>query len=597
MITPTIATPSPFAVFRNRNFTLIWSGQLISTIGDSLTALAASILVYRQTGSALSVGLMLMSTAAPSLVLGLIGGGVVDRFDRKRIMVAADLSRAVLVFLIPFLVSLNIAWLYVIVLLTSAITQFFEPAQASVLPELASDEELASANSLMAISSFGSTAIGFAASGLIASQFPIAWAFFIDAATFLVSAACILLLQFKPLAVEGTTNVVTLFHNIRVGFDLLFRTPILRSALLIMPLIGVSFGLWNTLLLPFARSALGASEFEYGVQEGLTSVGFVLGSLLMARISNRLREGQWITLSFLGMGVVNAIYAGISSVPLAIVFVTISGFANAPASIARNLIVQRHTPREARGRVASVFFLTRSGSFLVGMALAGLADVWGVRAMALASALLVLVPGVLALFLPGLGQPAAEWRRAIRRLRTAKVSAEPRVGRPATLADFDMLAAQLPALSGLASTDRRTLISQSQVVEVPPNAAVLRKGELGDTTYFILSGRAVAGTETADGNYRSLETMAAGDFFGEIAALMGSPRMANVVADEPTTLLVVPGPAFRHLMENAEISRVIHSKFLQRLSTLNRGELPRFVGMDQETLRELRTPAKASEAA
>ena len=110
-ITPT----SPFAVFKRRNFTLMWVGQLISTMGSSLTSLAASILVYRITGSAASVGLMLMATAAPSVIVGLIAGVFVDRYNRKVIMIAADLIRAILVFMIPFLVPINIAWLYIFV--------------------------------------------------------------------------------------------------------------------------------------------------------------------------------------------------------------------------------------------------------------------------------------------------------------------------------------------------------------------------------------------------------------------------------------------------------------------------------------------------
>ncbi len=132
------AFPSPFAVFRNRNFSLIWSGQLVSTIGSALTSLAASILVYRATnGSALSVGLMLMATAAPSLLVGLIAGVFVDRYDRRRIMITADLLRAVLVFLIPLMVPSSIVWLYVLVMLTSTVGQFFDPAYESVLPEVA----------------------------------------------------------------------------------------------------------------------------------------------------------------------------------------------------------------------------------------------------------------------------------------------------------------------------------------------------------------------------------------------------------------------------------------------------------------------------
>ena len=157
------ASPSTFSIFRNRNFSLLWTGQLVSTMGSALTSLAASIYIYRLTGSALSVGLMLMATAAPSLVVGLFAGVFVDRYDRKKIMITADILRAGLILLIPILVPLNVSWLYVMVMLTAAIGQFYDPAHESVLPEVASDEELAAANSMMAISSSGSTAIGFAA--------------------------------------------------------------------------------------------------------------------------------------------------------------------------------------------------------------------------------------------------------------------------------------------------------------------------------------------------------------------------------------------------------------------------------------------------
>ncbi len=588
--TPPQATLSPFAIFRNRNFAFLWTGQLVSTIGSSLDSLAASILVYRLTNSALSVGLMLIATAGPSLILGLIAGVFVDRFDRKRIMISADLIRAGLVFLIPFLVPFSIIWLYVIVMLESAVTQFFAPAHASVVPEIAADEELAAANSLMAISSFGSTAVGFAAAGLVASQFDIAWAFYADAVTFLVSALFIAVIKIAPLQAEGKTNVATVFRNMRNGIDFLMQMPVLRSVFILTPLIGIAFGLWNALLLPFARQALQATEFEYGLQEGLTSIGFVIGSLLMARFAGRLREGQWLTISFIGMGLVNAVYSQMTSIPLAILFVMISGFSNAPSSIARGLIVQRNTPREVRGRVNSVFSVARNFAFLIGMAAAGLADAWGVRALTLISAALTLAPGALALFLPGLGQPPAEWRRAIGLLRAAPSAPKRGAGRAATLADFDGLVGKLPMLSGLSAKDRRDLVAQSSVIDVAPGTTILTAGETGDDVYFVLAGSAIAGIATPTGDYRSLETMRAGDFFGEIAALIGSPRTVNVVAGEPTTLLQIPGQKFRHLLENPKLSQLVHQKFFERMARTNLGDLPRFASMDQRDLKELRTP-------
>src|SRR5579859_2604863 len=131
--------PSAFAVFRKRNFSLLWTAQFVSTIGSALTSLAAGILVYRLTGSATSVGLMLMATALPTILVGLIAGVFVDRYDRKKIMVGADLIRAALVFAIPFIIPFSIVWLYVIVALSSTVSQFFDPAHESVLPEVASD--------------------------------------------------------------------------------------------------------------------------------------------------------------------------------------------------------------------------------------------------------------------------------------------------------------------------------------------------------------------------------------------------------------------------------------------------------------------------
>ena len=83
-----------FAVFRKRDFSLMWTAQLVSTIGSSLTDLAAGILVFRITHSVLNVGLTLMVTAIPTLLVGLVAGVFVDRFDRKRILLASDLLRA-----------------------------------------------------------------------------------------------------------------------------------------------------------------------------------------------------------------------------------------------------------------------------------------------------------------------------------------------------------------------------------------------------------------------------------------------------------------------------------------------------------------------
>jgi MFS transporter, DHA3 family, macrolide efflux protein len=587
----TLATaPSPFAVLKRRNFALMWTGQLVSTVGSALTSLAASILVYRITGgSALSVGLMLMATAAPSLLVGLVAGVFVDRFDRKRIMMAADLLRAVLVCLIPFLVPHGIGWLYAIVMLSSAIGQFFDPAYESVLPEAAPDEELAAANSLIAISSFGSTAIGFAASGLIASRYPIEYAFYLDAFSFVVSAACILLLHVQKIEASEPTSVQVIVDNLKAGLGYLFKSPALRSVFLLAIPVAVSFGLANSLLLPFATRALGASEFEYGVQEGLTSVGFVIASLLMAGYLNRWREGQWMALALLGMGACALTYSQLAVVPLAIAIQMFSGFMNAPYSIARRLLVQRNTVAEVRGRVSSAFFVTSNLFFLVGMAAAGLADVIDVRLLYLLGGLVTVGCGVWALVLPGIGQPAAEWRRALALLRAAPAVSGQRAGRAVLPADVDLLVGLLPSLAGLGAADRQRVFTQGRVVEEQAGFRLMQSGEQGDCAYFILSGKAVAGVGDGQGGYRSLSSMAAGDYFGEIAALTGAARTADVVAEERTVLLEVPAAVLRALMAQPAFGQMVLARMSERLARTSIHELPRTAGIDPQDARVLRS--------
>jgi CRP-like cAMP-binding protein len=524
-------------------------------------------------------------------VVGLLAGVLVDRLNRKRIMIGADLIRAVLVFLIPLLVPLNIAWLYVIVALSSAVGQFYDPAHESVLPEVASEEELAAANSLMAISAFGSTAIGFAASGLIASAADIRWAFYLDSVSFLLSALCIFLIVIKPLIVTETASAGMVLRNLRAGVHFLVTTPALRSLFLVAIPVLIGFGLSNSLLLPFALRALHATEFEYGIQEGMTSIGFVAGSLLMAGFFDRLREGQWIALGYLGMALAGMAYAAAGSVPMAIVILTISGFMNAPSSIGRRLVIQRNTPREMRGRVNSAFFVTRDLLFILGMASAGFADVIDVRIMYLISALLILAGGVLVLVMPGLRQEAAQWRQAIALLRGAATAPGLGMGRVATVADLDALVGRMPALSALTGEERASLIGHGRVTEAQPGTAIVRHGEAGDAVYFVLDGKAVAGVATPDGGYRSLSSMLPGDFFGEIAALTGAKRTADVVAEEKATLLQVPAQTLRGLMGNLAISQLILSTMSERLARTSLTELPRLAGVDQQALKKLKTEA------
>jgi CRP-like cAMP-binding protein len=230
--------------------------------------------------------------------------------------------------------------------------------------------------------------------------------------------------------------------------------------------------------------------------------------------------------------------------------------------------------------------------FLTGMALAGLADVLPIRWLVIGSAIILIGAGVLTQFLPGLGTPAAEWRRAAQLLRTAPSAPGIGVGRPALLSDLERLIGLLPALAVLDVKRRGDFIGRATLRAAPSGTAIIREGETGDTAFFVLDGHAVAGVPAADGGYRSLSTMGPGDFFGEIAALTGSRRTANVVADADTTVLEVPAAALRSIMDIPTVSSLILSKLTERLTRTANADLVRLAGLDQRDLKDLRRPRK-----
>lgn len=592
---PATASASPFAIFRNRSFTLLWIGEFAGQIGGALSSLAAAMLMYRLTGSALSVGLTMLARVLPTIFVGLIAGVFVDRYDRKRIMVWAEIIGGLLTLAIPFMISLNIAWLFVLLALSGITAQFFEPARESILPEIATDAELSAANTLMSISSFGSVAIGFLLAGTIATVMPIEWGFYVDAFTYFFSALCVFLIRIPRIKADDTTNVRTVFRNLRAGLSHVQHTDSLRSLFLVSFLAFVIYGVQISTRLPFTLQALNATEFEFSLIEVAEAVGFAIGSLILIRFMGRLREGQWLTISLVGIALASILFSVSSSVLTVIAVQLALGCITPPSVVGRSLIMQRESPREMRGRVMSAFFTTRDLALTLGMLLAGLADVMDVRLLQLISAIVLLGLAGVSGLLPGLGQPALEWKRAMKLLRGVRAAPNLGLARAASLTDFDSLALHVSALNRLTLKDRQQLAAQTLVANAPVGTVILRKGEQSDAAYFIISGRAVAGLDEAEG-YRLLSVMQPGDFFGEIAALTGSPRTANVVADEDTLLLQIPSQTLKSLTRDPAFHQLFSDKMSERLNRSLLAERTRMASLDQRALQELRTPEPVADS-
>ena len=586
-----------FAIFRKRDFTLMWSAQLVSTIGEALTDLAAAILIFRITDSAFAVGAVLMVTAIPTLFVGLFAGVFVDRFDKKRILLLANLLRGFIVLGIPlsyltFMPGNQDAFvfsLYGLIFISATVRQFFDPAWEAVLPEIATEEELTQANSFLAVSSFGSTAVGFAAAGFLASS-DILLPFYIDAGTYFLAFVLLLPVVVPKKPPEEQTSIGVVLDNLKSGARYLWRTPVLRSIWLVGAPVFLSFGLWNVLLLPMSIRVLGGTEFEYGLQEGLTSVGFVVGSFFMAKLGDRLAEGTWLVVGTVLMGVFGIFYGLAPNMEFAIAMVAITGFLNAPQSIARRLLLQRHIPRDMRGRVFAAMFVSRDVLFLLGMAGAGLADIFDVRMLIVVASIVLLGAGVATQLAPGLGRPAAEWRRSFQLLRTAPTAPGLGAGRAANMLDLDRLIDLLPELKALPMERRNEFLEGATVAKAPPGCAIVRVGEASNSAFFVLGGQAVAGVPGEGDEVRSLATIGPGDFFGEIAAITGSPRTADVVSEGFTEVLEVPAATLKELRDVPEMARLINLKLSERLTRTANADLIRLAGLDQRDLRDLRRP-------
>src|SRR5215475_11147927 len=176
----------------NRNYRCTWIAQVVSEIGDYFNNIAVFSLVMQTTGSGLVVSGVMLSRAIPAVLAGPIAGVVLDRFDRKKIMIASDLLRAVIA--LAFLLTIHEPrpWLlYVLSGLLMFASPFFSSGRAAILPDITTTEELHSANSLTQTTGWATLTAGTLLAGFSAAHFGYHWAFIINSLSFVFSAWCI----------------------------------------------------------------------------------------------------------------------------------------------------------------------------------------------------------------------------------------------------------------------------------------------------------------------------------------------------------------------------------------------------------------------
>lgn len=366
--------------FLQRNFFLFWLGQFLSTLGDQFTLVALAVYVFQLSGSAMQVGMLFISTALPTLFIGPIVGPLVDRWDHRRTMIVADLLRLIIVASIPLLVSHNLAWVYILSMLSATFGRFHHPAKLTLIPDIVPQERLMTANSIDQTSMTLAQLLGYAAAGLAVAAFGAPLAFYVDAMSFLVSASMMSLVivvvqprPSKPLALRG------IVQELGDGLKVIQSKPLLRGTIILSALAPIAVGAVNAGLVVFALRTLNSTSFGYSLMEASQALGLVIGGVFLGRYGAQLPRGQLLALGAAAMGVL-FIATGLSpnlSVALAVLFLI--GMANMAISLALRTIVHESTPREVRGRVFAVLSTASYGAQLIGAALAGISDVVDVR--------------------------------------------------------------------------------------------------------------------------------------------------------------------------------------------------------------------------
>ncbi|WP_225849205.1 MFS transporter [Streptomyces sp. HPF1205] len=360
----------------SRSFGIFWAGQTLSVVGDAFALIALPLLVLQATGSVARMGLLTAAAGGASLVAGVFAGVVVDRLDRRKLLVATDLARMALYAVIP------VAWafgprvwlLYVVLPLCEAVGMLFSVTYVTVVRALVAPDLITRANGRLGATASAAGVAGPVCAGLVVSRFGAATAVGVDAASFAVSAACMALVRFHgdtralsaaragaPATGDAAragrdTALRRLGRDLRAGVTFLRGHPVLRSLTVLLTFfVFLTLGL-NDLIIYHLEHDLGESDRTVGVVFAVAALGSITGALMVAPVRRRFGFGPtWIgAVAVSGLAVAGIGWASdVPGVALpAAAFLGCTGVAGTCSMSLR----QEVTPEHLLGRVTSAFW-------------------------------------------------------------------------------------------------------------------------------------------------------------------------------------------------------------------------------------------------
>lgn len=349
------------ALLRQRpQFRYLWFAQVISLFGDWFNTIATVVLVNRYTDSGLAVGTLFVARALPPFLLGPVAGVIADRFDRKKVLIAADLLRAVIVLGFLLVNSSSLVWLiYLLTVLQFSISAFFEPARNAILPVLVDSDELLVANTLSSATWSAMLAFGAAIGGLATGLLGTSVAITIDSLTFLLSAYFVIRIVADTRPKRESTEIGGGWLDMIEGFRYVLDRPRIGVVTLVKGLSQV--GTADIMIALYA-----ASVFVYG-DDGAITLGalyasFGLGAILGPIVGNMLGDGsdqflqRFILVGFLIMPVGWLLYGAAPFLPVAMLGLFLRAMGGSINWVYSSVLIQTKVPDKFLGRVFALDF-------------------------------------------------------------------------------------------------------------------------------------------------------------------------------------------------------------------------------------------------
>ncbi len=375
---------------RNPNYRLWLIGGTISLLGDQFYLVALPWLVLQQTGSAVAMGAIMMAGAIPRAVLMLMGGAVSDRMSARKVMMATATARTILVTAIGVLVWLHIlrTWeLYALAVAFGVADAFAVPAQTAFMPSLLKREQLVAASSVGQSTGQLTTILGPVPAGFVIKMLGVAWAFFLDAISFLFIIGALWKLPDPPKSQAARKAV---WHSIAEGIAYVGQDVPLRSLMLLATIMNFCVSGPVAIGLAYLTKTKFGSPAAYGIVISAVAAGSLLGAVL-AGVWKIRRRGLLILSVSVILGVCLAAIGLMGSVWSIATVLVIMGAAAGLVNVHIGAWAMQRIDAAVRGRVASVLMLAAYGIAPISLAVAGFLVAWSLKYMFLLAGGLMLV--------------------------------------------------------------------------------------------------------------------------------------------------------------------------------------------------------------